>query len=63
MTIDEKIEELYNEKKYDQVIDTVDKYIEKRKTKLNDELIEKYFICLSYYGLYDKMIKYLKFKE
>lgn len=63
MTIDEKIEELYNEKKYDQVIDTVDKYIKNRNTKLNDKLIEKYFICLSYYGLYDKMIKYLKFKE
>lgn len=63
MNIENIINELYDNKEYDKVINTISKYIKKYGSKLSESVVEKYFLCLSYYGFYDKIIKYLKFKE
>ena len=62
MNIDEILKEKFESKKYGEVIREAERYLKETKEKLGEQSLGYYLRSLSYYGIYDREIKYLRIK-
>ena len=62
MELDESVRIAYEAKEYSKVIILVEDNIKKTRTRLNEHTLQYYLKSLSFYGIYDKALKYLRQK-
>ena len=62
MNIDKILKEKYESKRYGEVIKEAERYLNEKNEKLGEQSLVYYLRSLSYYGIYDREIKYLRIK-
>lgn len=62
MNFDELIKEAFESKKYSTVVNLVEKRLKETQEKLSEEILQYYLKSLSYFGIYDRALKYLRNK-
>ena len=62
MNFDELIKEAFESKKYSTVVNRVEKRLKETQEKLSEETLQYYLKSLSYFGIYDRALKYLRNK-
>ena len=62
MNFDELIKEAFESKKYSTVVNRVEKRLKETQEKLSEEILQYYLKSLSYFGIYDRALKYLRNK-